>query len=568
MARANALQRSVWPCLRAHGPIAAILLVALLVRLAGLDFGLPALLDPDELMFELGAFKMLNSGTMNPGWFGHPATTTMYVLSLVMVGSFVVGAVTGRYEGLEQFVEAIFNDPSILIYPGRVIMVLFAILTVWLTYRLAQRLFDRPTAMIAALLVAISPVHVSWSQVIRTDIMATCALVGVMVLSGRYLQQGKRRDMVLAAIVCGVAIATKWPFAVAIISVFGAIAGRWLWHGEAIPRSLRDAVMVLAICVVSLLATSPYLVIEYPTVLANLQGEARPTHLGATGSGFFGNIGFYLSGPLLLALGLPGLVAAAAGAITGTKIKPYWLIVGLPALVLFAVMSSQNLTWERWAVPLIPALAIPAGYLLSRICREIFAKTNAVAAAAIAVAGAALVFGPLVGTGLARYNERVHDTRKLATDWASTNLPAGSTVIIEHFAFDLQSTELEILFPIGEAGCLNARDLLSGRIDYRFIEGLRNGNANLDLAAVPEAQVASCLKADFAIITEYDRYLAENSRYPEQVARYERLLQGSTILKRITARPGEIGGRPSAMVVKLAHPAIPEVQRNARNAPL
>ena len=42
--------------LRSHRLIlAGVLLGALIVRLATVNFGLPAMLDPDELAFELGA---------------------------------------------------------------------------------------------------------------------------------------------------------------------------------------------------------------------------------------------------------------------------------------------------------------------------------------------------------------------------------------------------------------------------------------------------------------------------------------------------------------------------------
>ena len=56
--------------------LAGLLLAALLMRLHGIGFGLPALNDPDELMFELGAIRMMRTLSLDPGWFGHPATTT------------------------------------------------------------------------------------------------------------------------------------------------------------------------------------------------------------------------------------------------------------------------------------------------------------------------------------------------------------------------------------------------------------------------------------------------------------------------------------------------------------
>ncbi len=57
--------------LRSHRLIlAGVLLGALIVRLATVNFGLPAMLDPDELAFELGALRMIDGGDLNPEWFG------------------------------------------------------------------------------------------------------------------------------------------------------------------------------------------------------------------------------------------------------------------------------------------------------------------------------------------------------------------------------------------------------------------------------------------------------------------------------------------------------------------
>jgi hypothetical protein len=65
------------------------LLAALFLRLSSIRFGLPAMNNQDGLIFERGALKMLREVTHNPGWFGHPATTTMIVLAVIAAGVFV-----------------------------------------------------------------------------------------------------------------------------------------------------------------------------------------------------------------------------------------------------------------------------------------------------------------------------------------------------------------------------------------------------------------------------------------------------------------------------------------------
>jgi len=43
----------------------------------------------------MGSVRMLSGPTLNPGWFGHPATTTIYLLAvlkaLVFAGRWALG---------------------------------------------------------------------------------------------------------------------------------------------------------------------------------------------------------------------------------------------------------------------------------------------------------------------------------------------------------------------------------------------------------------------------------------------------------------------------------------------
>ena len=48
-----------------------ILLVGLLLRLYGINFGLPYLYNPDEPNLVRIAFRILSSQDFNPRWFGH-----------------------------------------------------------------------------------------------------------------------------------------------------------------------------------------------------------------------------------------------------------------------------------------------------------------------------------------------------------------------------------------------------------------------------------------------------------------------------------------------------------------
>src|SRR3546814_12178807 len=89
-----------------------ILIVAALLRIDGVGFGLPALNDADEPLFMATALEMLAKPTLNPGWFGHPGTITFYSLMLVILLVGGLGILTGRFADFGAFAAAVYADPG------------------------------------------------------------------------------------------------------------------------------------------------------------------------------------------------------------------------------------------------------------------------------------------------------------------------------------------------------------------------------------------------------------------------------------------------------------------------
>jgi hypothetical protein len=530
--------------------LAVILVSALALRLYSIRFGLPALNDPDELTFELGALKMLRGGSLNPGWFGHPATTTMYVLAVLTIAVYGVGHLLGRFPTIEAFGDTIYADPSWVILPGRVAMAVFAVATIYLTWRLARELFDRRTAFAAAALLAVSPVHVTWSQVIRSDMMACFFMLLCLLAALRIAREDRWRDHVLAALWLGAAIATKWPYAITALAIVGVTALRMAAHPEYRRRSVLRLALGGAMTVGFLLLISPYLLLDHATALRNMLGEAQIRHLGATGGTPWENAAWYIGGPVLTGLGMVGAALAIWGVILIGRQRQASAVV-LPVLAgFFVLLCLQNLVWERWALSLMPLLAIAAGAGLAALgtlaARRLppHLATGAVAAALVAT----LLPPALRAQCDAR--ARLNDTRQMASQWARANVPPGSSVLVEHFAFDLEDAPWDFLFPMGDAGCIDARALLHGKVQLHTVDANRGSRSNIDYGTVAPAMRGTC-RVDYALITQYDRYAAERGAFPAEYAAYRDLLAQGRVVATFAPSPGKAGG-PVVRIVRFA----------------
>jgi hypothetical protein len=299
---------------------------------------------------------------------------------------------------------------------------------------------------------------------------------------------------------------------------------------------------------VVLVLVSPYLVIDHETVLRNLRGEAQIHHLGATGGTPWDNIQWYLHGPLFSGFGIAGLLLIVCGAVLLTRQREALVVIGPVALGFIIVLCVQHLVWERWALPLMPLLAIAAalgleglGALLSRHLPP------RLATGMIAIVLAA-TFIPLALRAEGDARARLNDTRQQAAHWAHAHIPKGSTVLIEHFAFDIVPEPWQLLFPIGDAGCIDAKALLQGKVQYSTIEATRGSRSNIDYGTLAPGKRGSC-RMDYAILTQYDRYRVENAAFPAEYAAYRELLNRGEIIATFAPEDGHAGGP----IVRIVH---------------
>lgn len=528
-----------------------VLVVALVLRLDGLAFGLPSLYDPDEPIFVITALKLLRDHTLNPQWFGHPGTTTIYALAVVEATNFLAGHLTGRFPDSAAFARAIYADPSVVLLPARMFVLACGLLCLALTFWMGKRLFGDRVGLLAAALLALDPLHIRYSQIVRTDMHATVFMLLVLLSAIGIVRDGRTRHYVLAGVWLGFACATKWPAGTAAAGALAA--GFWRMAQFPLERAIpmRRLSLMLAVAVVALFVASPYLFLDYPQLLSDLHGEARPYHLGATGHGLVHNVAWYVATPLRTALGTAGLALAAIGIAVGVRRSSAFAVALLPILVLFLLMiSAQALIWERWVVPLLPLLSIAVAITVDsagRWGRARFGRPGAFVVGGMALLAAVV---PTLITARGQMAERATDTHALASAWLRGHAVSGSTVSVEHLAFDLLSTDWQFRFPVGDQGCVDVRSNLSGQIHYSTIGKWRGRRPVVDLGTVDPAKLDSC-RTDWAILVNYDRYLAEPEHFGQEIATYRRLIAGGTLEASFYPKPGKIGG-PIVRVVKLA----------------
>lgn len=149
--------------------------LAFVFRLIGLQFGLPAVYNPDEVAIMARALSFAK-GTLNPHNFLYP-TFYFYVL-FAWVGAYVALLLaTGRIGSMAAARDLYFTDPSGIYLAGRALSAVSGAATVLALYAFARRVTDGRAAIAAAVFLAVAPLHVRDSHYVKHDVFATLLVI-------------------------------------------------------------------------------------------------------------------------------------------------------------------------------------------------------------------------------------------------------------------------------------------------------------------------------------------------------------------------------------------------------
>jgi 4-amino-4-deoxy-L-arabinose transferase-like glycosyltransferase len=334
---------------RARLGLVLALLAAGLLRFWALPHGVPFSVQVDEPEVMVRAVRMMKTGDLNPHFYDYP-TFYMYLQALVATARFLFGAMRGEWASL-----ALAPHEAFYVW-GRAVTAVMGTATVWVLYCVGMR-WGRRTALLAAVMFAVMPLHVRESHFVLTDVPVTFFVMLAVLLSLRAHERASTPGFALAGLAVGLAAATKYNGAVAlVVPLLCAVLT------PAVRPSRTAAVLAsVAGMLGGFLAGAPYTLIDLPTFLnqfARLSGEYRTITPGADPVWLT-----YLK-HLRIALGWPGSAIVIAGLAVGvfnvatgpSRLK--WLVAVLFPLIYFRFISNQNLVFGRYLLPLLPLLSL------------------------------------------------------------------------------------------------------------------------------------------------------------------------------------------------------------------
>lgn len=404
--------------------VGVIVLVALVLRLFGNGFGLPHLYYWDEPTVVNRAMRF-GSGDLNPHFFYYPSLY-MYVLFVACGGFFVVGRMTGHFQGVDDFVRSFFLNPTEIYLVCRSLTALVGAATVYLAYRVGERWFGQRVGILSAAVLAVSTVHATNSHIAITDVPHSFFIVAACLPLKRILERAHARDYVLCGMLIGLGVATKY---MAVVLLAPAFLAHVVGHVTVGKRSLW---LLGALCLTSalgFLVGSPFNVLDYRTFLADIRQQMV---LSAGGQGT--SYQQLLLSDLPAALGWPLLLLALAGMLGMLRAKSWQGIILLLFPVLYIILTGRSaLTFPRYIIPMEPFFAFGAAWAMDRTLIHLKSKVQhrrLIQAASLVFTGLLLV--PtyyLLRWDIMMATEP--DSRTLALRWIHDNIPSQSRVVVQ-----------------------------------------------------------------------------------------------------------------------------------------
>jgi Dolichyl-phosphate-mannose-protein mannosyltransferase len=410
----------IWPAL--------ILLIAAILRFVGLGWGLPDIdVRPDEELTVAMALKF-GTGDLNPHWFWYP-TLQGYLLFACDIVLVLYWLVTGVIKSPGDIVTRYAEDPSAFYLIARSVSAISGTATVGLVYLLGRRAYGTAVGLTAALIMAVAflPVRDSHFGTVDPPMIALAMLASLAAWS--IYERPTRRSYLAAGMFVGLAASSKYYGVFAALAVFAAHALRPRREGE--PRRLADLVLSGLCCVGAFVATSPFTVIAFPEFLRDLE-NVRTIQSGLSDEHLSRAWIVHLLYSLPRGLTWP-IYLAAIGGLIGLLVSDTRrsLVLFAYPVVFFAAVGASWAAFARYVTPIVPFLALAAGWFACRAATAIangFGGGDRAARWLGAGITAAACIPTLIEDGYLFHHLRAPDSRREAANWVRESVPDGSTI--------------------------------------------------------------------------------------------------------------------------------------------
>lgn len=423
----------------------AIIILALAFRLYGIDWDQGFHLHPDERMIIMVADRIQFPDQLDPDFFNY--------------GSLPIYLLSGNGQLLDTVFKTNLDTYDGMLYMGRFLSTVFDVLTLVVIFKLSEILFHKRSISLATSLlyaIAIFPIENSHFFIVDTILTFFVTLLAYLLILS--LEKQSLKLMISIGITLAAAITTKFTAIIFIPLVFLFITIGILRTQKRIRIDILFIYFVILFLITLLFSFffMPYGFLKYQQFISEVSAQIKmnsdafvfPYTLQFVGTTPYL---YYLKNIVLWGLGVFTSFFVIAGMLYGlrtlynhfsnhAKTKTKWLhmlrsfvqykhlnillFLGF-YLFFFLLLGKSAVKFMRYMLPLYPCFAIIAGFGIHQLFQ---AKNQVVKIVALTT----LILSVIWTIMYMSIYQKEH-TRITASKWIFENIPAGSTLAVEHW---------------------------------------------------------------------------------------------------------------------------------------
>lgn len=422
--------------------LVSIILLAFVLRVWGINFGLPYTYHPDEPRYVISAQLLFKTQNLDPHSLPDISSSSfVYVVNaLAYIPYYLVGKLVGVFNNPLDIPAPIMlamgvgktSMPTTFLL-GRAVTVLFSTFNVFQVFLIARQLFKNVTAgLLAAVMLAVSPTNVIHGRFITPDTFLTFFVLLVFLETVYIFHSNKPEHYLLSGIALGCVASSKISGVLIVLPLLVAHFYRKGVKGVLDP----NLYLIPFAAVFAFVMTTPYILGDVSDVIGDILFEGRhyaTGHAGMEG----GSLVWYLNymwqtGGIIYIFATLEILRGIYSRHTET------ILLSIFPLVYFGFISSFVVRNDRTLLPLTPFMFLLAASFLVHMLKEagrlqlkVWRKILISTIVCISIASLILPISKTVANAI---QLTTVDSRETSRIWINNNLPAGAKIAIESYS--------------------------------------------------------------------------------------------------------------------------------------
>jgi len=405
--------------------IGLILLCGFLLRMFGIDHGLPGIYHPDEPIVVSRAADLVINGKWNPKFFHWPSLL-IYLLALEYEIIYFIGFLIGKFKNSEEFFKFYILNRGIFHLVGRVTVACMSVGIGYYIYLILRTVKSHRAGLIGIAIAEFSLLLVKHGQYVTPDIPAAFfAAISIYYFTRYHFTDSSKRLLIWSGFFTGLGIACKYNYALMLVPLWIICLSK---KDILLGKRIANLVLSSIVAVLVFLIANPFIILDYPTFSFQFYEISRHLSEGHIGMESSGHPSIDLLRHLISSTGAIFFISALLGIYFSIKRSISWGLAMLIFPILLVISHGRwQVTADRYAVPLIPFFIIFSAYCLSTFIfeRKFFRAYLA------SIVFIIIIIQSFTMSFFHCLENSKPDTREIARIWIESNIPAGSRIAIE-----------------------------------------------------------------------------------------------------------------------------------------